>query len=522
MARQSLFKPILATVSRPDSGYGHLAALAERYVRHEFNVLGSGWQQVRIGMDVEGFEGKNFADTTLTYEEARREIPSFYHTRHDELMALAGELVPRYAPIDWQIDIKSGFRYHAGVHHTAIRYGFVDGMDAKVSADLGRCYHLVQLGLAHRLTGIERYRTEAMAQMLDWIASNPCQYGAGWRACMNVAIRTANWLVALDLIRGAEDGRNDREDRFLAAALHSLGEHEAFIRANLEYPHSSIHPNHFISNISGLLMAAAVSRPISRTESDNYAFALEAIAQEIESQFYDEGANFEGATSYHCFVTEMLVYSLLFAARAADAATTGECRAWMERHIGRKGLERIQKMFTVAVHITKSSGLIPLIGDNDSARFLYLETILPDRRDWRSLLALGSTLFDDYSLAHPRTRHRHWFAANLFFDDFPVHTKSAGRKFYPTSRALENVGYYIMRRGQCFLLIVCGPVGTNGKGGHSHNAKLSVVLSLLDKDFFIDPGVFVYTASRYYYDLYRSTGSHNTLCFGHSEQNRRR
>jgi len=182
-----------------------LRAAAEHYCAHEFNVLGSGWRRVYHGMECAGFEGKRFP-RGADYPAARRELPATALPEHDRLMALARQFHPGYVPIDWQLDFKSGFRWNGGAHHTELKYGLIEGVDAKVSADLGRCYHLVILARAWRAFGEERYRAEAVVQTLDWLASNPCERGAGWRACMNVAIRAAN-LVALWDILGYGSGR---------------------------------------------------------------------------------------------------------------------------------------------------------------------------------------------------------------------------------------------------------------------------------------------------------------------------
>ena len=189
-----LFPPAQAGEANP------WQTLAERYLRHEFDVLGSGWTRVHYGMVCAGFEGINYSDATVTDASVRRRLPPDHQPKSQALSDLAGRFVTGYAPIDWHLDFKSGYRYEVA-HHSQLRYGVLKGVDAKVPADLSRFYHLVPLALAWRASGEPRFRQEVVAQLLDWLAFNPFEYGAAWRANMNVAIRAANWVVAFSLLQ---------------------------------------------------------------------------------------------------------------------------------------------------------------------------------------------------------------------------------------------------------------------------------------------------------------------------------
>lgn len=493
-----------------------LLSLADLYRRHQFCILGSGWRRVYHGMDVDGFEGKKYVDTSFRYDDARRQIPDEHLGRHDRLMKLAASWVPGYVPIDWQIDVRSGFRFSEGVHHSVLTYGTVDGADAKSSAELGRCRHLITLAIASHLPNGRKYARELKAQMCDWIASNPYGYGAGWRASMNVAIRAASWIFALD-IAGLLPF-TDSGDVFAEAVRDSLREHASFVAHHLEDPMRSVHPNHYVGEICGLLVVTAPTRGTDPESRHLYTRALEGVREAFAQQVNEEGTDFEGASSYHCFVTEMFVYSMICAATADGAKGQGAVRAWMEANVGRGTVNRIGKMIQVVAALTQPNGLIPLIGDNDSGRFANLEISRPSARDWTSLLAVGSVLVGGGgATTNEYTASQRFAAEVLFGPGCLLYLPTAGRH----SVSLPQAGYYIMRDDELFLLVVCGPIGTNGKGGHSHNDKLSFVLSLGRSEIFVDPGIYVYTASKHYYDHYRSVQSHNTLSVAQHEQNRR-
>ncbi len=69
------------------------------------------------------------------------------------------------------------------------------------------------------------------------------------------------------------------------------------------------------------------------------------------------------------------------------------------------------------------------------------------------------------------------------------------------------------------LVFSAQPNGIHGKGGHTHNDKLSFTLTIDEDDFFIDPGTGVYTANPKIRNILRSTRSHNTVQINAYEQN---
>lgn len=478
-----------------------LKETADHFLAHEFNVLGSGWKKVYYGMRADGFEGKNYS-SPWSVAEAVAETPPFHRATQERLLGLIEELRPGYEPIDWQIDFKSGARFSAGVHHTQLKYGVVEGVDAKVSADLGRLYQLVPLARAHLAFKAGGYKEEALAQLFDFIAFNPSEHGAAWRANMNVSIRAANIVMAMELL-------GDQPDPLV---LDSLAAHGDFIMGNLEFPETNFHPNHFIANLAGLLMLSSHLADRHPKAAEWRAYALQTIKAQLVYQSYQEGTNFEGATSYHCLVLEMLTASLIHAARRESPR---DIHGWLQRELGAESFGVFKRMFQAYKNFLQPDGLIPLIGDNDSGRFLYLEGLGLDARDYRFLLAVGAELFDDASLVVELDARHLEYASTL------LGRKLEARPAAPaTSAAMPEAGFHVMRDGNGgYAFINCGPVGTLGKGGHAHNDKLAFTLLLAGLDVLVDPGIYAYTASEHFRNAYRSVKAHNTLCLGGAEQN---
>ena len=488
-----------------------LRDLANHYAAHQFNIFDSGWLTVKQGMAVCGFEGIKFSMNSGKNDP--EVIPDFYQETQRRLRKIISGLCPGYEPLDWQIDLKSGYRFDGQTHHTKLKYGVIDGVDAKVSADLGRLYQLIPLAKAALVFHNKRYRLEALAQLLDFIACNPPEYGAAWRANMNVSIRAANIVMALDLL-----GWDSLKDDLRSIFIQSLADHASFIASNFEFPESNFHPNHFIANLAGLLVTAVCLEKLKFTGAAAWKdLALSHLAKEIISQSFPEGTNYECATAYHGLVLEMLSGCLAYAWRQEAKSAEILFPVWLQKIMGAEICERLKKSFFAYKNLVQPDGLIPLIGDNDSGRFWYLEGAFLNGRDYRFLSLLGSALFTDPVLMVSAFNQQHVeYVETLLGKSFSLKPQP-GQK----SRSFPEAGYQVMRGGdEHYLLINCGPIGTNGKGGHAHNDKLAFTLQLYGLDIFVDPGIYVYTASRYYRNYYRSTRAHNTVMMGDLEQNR--
>src|SRR4051794_5041463 len=174
-----------------------VVAAAERVMRHEFDLLGSGPR----------------------------------------------ELGPE---IDWQLDFKTGRRW-PDEHISRVPIVYPDASDIKVPWELSRCQHLPLLAAAHRLSGDQRFLDEIGAEIDSFIASSPVEIGACWACTMDVAIRAANWVATLAMCP---------DQAWTGRALQSLLLHGRFIRSHLEW--GEVRGNHYLSDIAGLLPVAAL------------------------------------------------------------------------------------------------------------------------------------------------------------------------------------------------------------------------------------------------------------------------
>ncbi len=491
-----------------------VAEKADRHVQHYVNLLGTGWVKIFYGMPAQGFMGHNYQEQDVSLEKTLNEMSRQQKARAEELLALARRYVPDYQPIDWRIEVKSGYRYPL-LHFTQLNYGVIEGVDAKITYDISRLAHMVTLGQAWQLTKDTKYRNEIIAQLLDWIAMNPLEYGIGWHANMNVAIRMMNVSIALSYIR---DSLCPMEDKaFIDVFLQSLKEHRIFLAENLEFGESSIHPNHYFGDLAGLHLTTL----LLQEELPDARAWLRLIQREyhvqIDLQFGEDGMQCEGATNYHAFTLEMLVEGLMLCANQKGCRKKEEYTAWLTDYLGEKRMKKIRRMFQGVKDLLEPSGLMPIIGDNDSGRMLELSLPGVSFHNWRYLLCIGAELFNDASLIKIGTEEKDWYPARVWFTDAEQRKGTAQQ----TSQQYPDAGYYILHSEEVYALMLCGPIGTWGLGGHTHDDRLSFVLTLGGRPFLTDPGNYAYTASLSLRDKTRSALEHNTLVLGKEPHNRK-
>lgn len=371
-------------------------ALANLFRAHTFDFLGSGWRRVYYGMTALGVEGNVYPSSEAVIVDRAGDwlsgkIPSVNLRYAKKVWTL---IDADYEPIPWQMDFKSGYAWSAKTWYTEIAYGYLSGVDVKVPWELARMQHLPMLARAFRIAeASERdvYMREFRNEILDFIATNPPQFGVNWHCTMDVGIRVANWLVAYDLFKTFGASFDDDFERVLAASVYDHGRH---IIRNLEYS-PELRSNHYLSDIAGLLFAALHLPPSDETDAW-LAFALQELVSEMAHEFHEDGSNFEGATSYHRLSTELMLYSALFAVQM-DPVRRNRVKAYkcslhhvqpllkpLEKQnfdLERDEIfpawfwERLAKTLRFTSDLLHEDGTIPQIGDNDSGRFLKLNPV---------------------------------------------------------------------------------------------------------------------------------------------------
>ena len=403
--------------------------------------------------------------------------------------------------IDWHVDFKTGHRWNPKTYYRHIRRALhPGGHDIKVPWELSRCQHFTRLGQAYWMTGDEKYAQEFVAQIEDWIESNPWPFGVNWACTMDVAIRVVNWLWGLAFFSDSVSVT----DEFLVELARSLLVHGRHIMGNLEGSRENRHTNnHYLSNIVGLVYLGICCRFFKEAERW-LRFATEELWNEVFKQVYPDGVDFEASISYHRLVTELFLSPIILC-QLNDIPVPNEVMEWLE------------KMIEFVMYYTKPDGRVPLIGDADNGRLQRLKVWAEPEREWidhRYLLAIGAVLFqrDDFAQA----AGEQWEEAFWLLGERAIAYKEQFHRdnqplLFLKSQCFPDGGLYIMRHDDLYMIIDAGDNGQKGHGGHAHNDTLSFELCAGGRTFISDSGTYVYTTDYRERNRFRSTAYHNTV-----------
>jgi len=559
----------------PDDLAAALPRIAERYLAHEFDLLGSGWIEVRYGADCRGLEQHKYpAGPRITPDARGRWLSEIVNRSNQERAARAWRQIsrPDYQPIDWQLDFRSGHRWSAQDRFDKQRIGFPPGSDIKLPWELARMHHLPQLAVAAVLASSERhgwrapqdYIQELRNQIVDFYCANPPRFGPNWTCPMDIGIRAANWVVALDIAGNASWQPDEPFRRLLVDSLYDHGRH---ILRHLEWSESG-RSNHYLSDVAGLLFIAAYLPPTAETDAW-LAFATSELIGETERQFHRDGANYEGSTSYHRLSGELSVFGaalIVGLARENRTAFSDFDRRHLagirppipsaplpQSDVGVRcplteiTVDRLAGIGRFADTVLRPDHRIVQIGDTDSGRFLKLHPIWDDNDeedllDHRHLLAAVDALFDaapgrprwldtavvrslmageklrvpPFSAAQPEASPTAFKTTIERIMALPPGSRREIRidlASVPDDRTIfcyPDFGLVIVKGSGFFLSLRCAQsYRTDAPTGHLHDDNLALELYADNHLLICDPGVYVYTSLPDARNVYRAAAAHH-------------
>ncbi len=390
----------------------------------------------------------------------------------------------------------------------------LDGSDIKAPWELSRLQFLPLLGKAYRLDPKPVYRETARRYVEHWMEANPVGRGANWVVAMEVALRGLNIAFLASLLWPFAE----EEKPWLDKVARGLRQHLFYIEAHLEFSHI-VRGNHYLSNLLGLYgLAVFLDGPGMKRRRARYRGLLQ---QEILLHVYADGGNYEASSGYHVLVAQMFLtaHQLMRAENVVPAESF---------------TQRLGAMFAWMETLADSSGRLPHIGDCDDGRVEFLlddlkQMDLPTaRRDSlrvSSLLGLGRAVlgrpagYSDAELPWYGLRGLNLPETGLRETGTAAEVSGAGADGAEI-KVLADSGIALARSGNSDLLFLAVPNGIHGKGTHTHNDKLSVILRMDGEEVLCDPGTGCYTRDRAMRDRFRSTGAHNTVTVDGMEQNR--
>lgn len=394
--------------------------------------------------------------------------------------------------INWHKDYVPGFEYPVKrFDKIKISKWFDQEIDVKFPWEVSRFYFAINLAQNYAITNDIKYYNKFRKLVFDWIEKNPFCYGVNWVCTMEVAIRTINWIVAINIFDDVF--RKDKE--FQLTFNNILVQHAKYISTFPEIYENGHTANHTTADYAGLLFLALTLKenPKSKEWLNQAIKGLEGC---IEYQTYEDGVNFEASIPYHRLVLEMLSYSAIIT-RANGI------------ELSKRYYELLFKMFEYSAAYIDHDGNAPQVGDNDSGRILIFHKSY--EHDHSYLLDIGEHVFEYNFKSQCKKRNpefKKWLPTieKISIDELNIYTGTADK-----SSVFEKGGAYLLKSGEYSLFISCFPLGQNGKGGHNHDDDGSFTLSFKGNPIIVDPGSYTYTSSFSMRNRLRSHSFHNNL-----------
>jgi hypothetical protein len=223
------------------------------------------------------------------------------------------------------------------------------------------------------------------------------------------------------------------------------------------------------------------------------------LGEWLPKQVRPDGGYFEQATQYHRYTTEFALHLLVLDAR----------HGW-----GLAGALRpvVGRLFDYLAAVARPDGTIPLIGDDDGGKLVWLDGRPPD--DVRGVLAQGAAWLGRPDLARAAGDPAGARPAALWLlgpDAAARLDALGGAPAEPAaSRAFRDTGVYVMRGGPGAMhaVIDCGPHGVMNFG-HAHADLLSLTASAAGRPLLVDSGTYSYPGPER--NAFRGAAAHNVL-----------
>lgn len=436
-----------------------------------------------------------FADRDATLRALASIDPGYeasLRARADRLLARQYDLLGHHNiavgnPVDWWLDPVA--RVRAPDRHWS-DIDFLDPAtvgDHKLVWELGRHSALVTLGQAWWCTRDRRYADECLHLLGSWIDANPPKQGVHWASSLELSFRAIAWLWVMALV----------DDVLPADLRRRMIGHLAVSGRHIERHLSTwFSPNTHLTGEALGLFALGTALPQCREAASWQRTGAAILLDWVDRHVRTDGTYVEQSTWYHRYTVDFYIHFLVLAERAGIPV-----RARVER--------ALNGLLDHLMWITRPDGTMPLVGDDDGGRLLFLDESSANHT--RTPLSVGAALLgrDDLAaVAGSPTTELVWLLGASGVD--------AWKKLTPefpaaNAKAFPNGGVYVIRSGwdrsASVMIVEGGPHGFLN-AGHAHADALSFDMSIGGRPVFVDPGTFTYTVFPEWRDAFRETAAH--------------
>lgn len=393
-------------------------------------------------------------------------------------------------PTDWWRDPVSGERAPAR-HWTRIHPDDpAVSWDPKVIWELGRHQDLVVVAQAWFVSPMPRFASHLNRQLASWLDANPPKSGPHWVSSLELALRSIAWAWILAL---AADALTEATRRRMFVDLAMAGHHIERFLSTWSSPNT-----HLTGEALGLFILGTAF-PQFRSAERWRSIGCAVFERWIPRHVRRDGTYVEQSSWYHRYTTDFVLHYVALSRQAGRAPDPA---------IG----VALDGLLTVLASLTRPDGTMPLIGDDDGGRLLFLED--SSAAHPRTALAIGAALTGRADLAGVAGAPPPELAWLLGAAGLDAYRALPARQPAPASHAFRDGGLFVVRSGfhsgASLCVIDAGPHGFLN-GGHAHADSLSVDLTIGGKPLFVDPGTFCYGRSPEWRNRFRDAPAHNAV-----------
>ena len=201
--------------------------------------------------------------------------------------------------INWDLDPIYNKSFESNKDFETHQNKFFENTEIKYSWELSRLHQIFVTSILYFQTGKQDFLNFYRTQIEDFIDNNKPGRSIAWNNAMECSIRSINLISSFEFIN-----LNLHDNTLQNKIINFLKKNLKFIINNLEYSYT-INSNHYLFNIFGLIY---LSNFFNGEEILN--ISSKEFFNEINTQFYNDGGNFENSFNYHRFNLEGIIHCL--------------------------------------------------------------------------------------------------------------------------------------------------------------------------------------------------------------------
>jgi hypothetical protein len=382
-------------------------------------------------------------------------------------------------PKDWLTDPLTRLKWDGKVHFHEANIEEVNMGDVKLIMEFNKMYHIINLAEAYHVTEEIKYIRKIEDYLGEWVKAIPSNASVVNKIMLDKSLRCINLIHVIILCSTSTYFRENVLNQVIIILINEEKQIRRF--STPKWFKTNTGTNHTIGEMIGLITTQLIIEKISNI---NYKQQLKKefyyLNHSLDNIITSKGVYLEQSANYSRLVAELLVF-LDIVLKLLDVNST-------RFNYSNKYLKSILSY----IEILSYHKTIPNFGDNDSSTALYtFNKILSGSEH----LIKYKNLVDQDNLSKK--------------DSNSLVCKQSGQIIWKSN---DSNNVYIQTRvgNHSFL-----PLGSSS---HSHNDILSLIISVMGKELFIDRGSYLYNSGISIRNNDRATESHNTISFEGMEQ----